>query len=144
VYKAVGLLWIAGFFSLVAAADAQSPSSPAVTTLFDGTYAFVSSAKVNETYYAWGSNRIGQCGDLSPRGPLTIVNGHARYNKQEGTVGPQGEVTMRKEPTPFGKGGGNSGIDVMAIGRIDANGTVRVRRMDYYCSWDLIWQKESK
>jgi hypothetical protein len=104
--KHVVWLWAVGFFGLLAAADAQTPSPPAATTEFDGTYAFVSSAKVNETYYAWGSTRIGQCGDLSPRGPLTIVNGHARYNRQEGTVGPQGELRMRRDPSPLANGAG--------------------------------------
>jgi hypothetical protein len=142
--KHVGWLWIAGFFGLLAAADAQTPSSPAATQ-FDGTYAFVSSAKVNETYTATGTNRIGQCGDLPPRGPLTIENGHARYNLQEGTIGPQGELAMRLAPSPATRHAGASpGIESITSGRIDGNGTVRARRMGYYCSHDLIWQKVPK
>jgi hypothetical protein len=39
-----------GIFRLVVAADAQTPSPPAANTQFDGTYAFVSSTRVNETY----------------------------------------------------------------------------------------------
>jgi hypothetical protein len=41
-------LWLVGFFGLVVAADAQTPSSSAANTQFDGTYAFVSSTRVNE------------------------------------------------------------------------------------------------
>jgi hypothetical protein len=41
-------LWVVGF--LVVATDAQTPSLPAANTQFDGTYAFVSSTRVNETY----------------------------------------------------------------------------------------------
>jgi hypothetical protein len=47
--KRIGWFWIIGFFGLLAAADAQTPSPPAVTTQFDGTYAFVSATKLNET-----------------------------------------------------------------------------------------------
>ena len=137
----IGVLWVVGFCGSLAIANAQTPSPPTTITQFDGTYAFVSSAKVNEIYYAWGSNRIGQCGDLSPPGPLAIVNGHVRYNAQEGIVGPQGELTIRLEPTPFGRGGGNEGIEITSRGRIDANGTVRARRTGYNCRYDLIWQK---
>jgi hypothetical protein len=41
--RQIGLLWIAGGFGLVAAANAQTPSSTAATP-FDGTYRVVSSA----------------------------------------------------------------------------------------------------
>jgi hypothetical protein len=68
------------FSVLLAAADAQTPSPPAVTQ-FDGTYAFVSSTRVNETYAVPGSNRIGQWGRSARaeriRPPLTIANGQA-------------------------------------------------------------------
>jgi hypothetical protein len=47
--KHVGLICLGGFFRLVAAADAQTASPPAASTQFDGTYAFVSSTKMNET-----------------------------------------------------------------------------------------------
>jgi hypothetical protein len=40
----VGLLWTVGFFGLLAAAHAQSPSSSTAGTPFYGTYAFVSAA----------------------------------------------------------------------------------------------------
>jgi hypothetical protein len=145
-HKPIGWLWIAGFFSLVAAANAQTPSSSAAGIKYDGTYAFVSSTKVNETYMTTGTTRIGRCGGLPPRGPLTIVNGHARYNLQEGTVGSQGELAMRfLAPSPFGRCGGCSpGVEIITRGRIDGNGTVRARRIGYYCSHDLVWQKVSK
>lgn len=137
--KRVGWLWVVGIFGLSAAANAQilSPSTPPVTA-FDGTYAFVSSAKVNETY-SWTETHSGsgRCPDLRPRGPLTIVNGHARYNLQEGTVGPQGELVMR---ALILHSGGHS--EIMTFGRIDGNGTVRARRIAYNCSHDLIWQKQ--
>jgi hypothetical protein len=41
-------LWAVGFFGLLAAANAQTPSLPAATTHFDGTYALVSSTKMTE------------------------------------------------------------------------------------------------
>ena len=73
-------LWLVGFFGLVVAADAQTPSSSAANTQFGGTYAFVSSTRVNETYTVTGSNRFGQCGKMRRLGPLTIVNGQARFS----------------------------------------------------------------
>jgi hypothetical protein len=73
-------LWVVGFFGLVVATDAQTPSPPAANTQFDGTYAFVSSTRVNETYTVTGSNRFGQCGKMRRLGPLTIVNGQARFS----------------------------------------------------------------
>lgn len=139
--KHIAWLWIAGLFGLVAAANAQTPSpSTPPATAFDGTYAFVSSAKVNETYTTLGTERLRRCGDLWD-GPLTIANGHARYNKQEGTVGLQGELTMRLDPTPLGKGGGNEGIEITIFGRIDVNGAIRARQTGPNCQYDVIWQK---
>jgi hypothetical protein len=139
--KRIAWLWVVGSFGCSAAAMAQTPPAQLPVTKYDGTYAFISSSKVNETYTTVGAERLGRCGDLPPRGPLTIVNSHARYNKQEGTVGPQGELAMRLDPTPLGKGGGQEGIEVTTSGTIDANGTVRARRTGYYCRYDLIWRK---
>ena len=85
--KWIGWLWIVGLFGLVAAAGAQTPSPPAATTQFDGTYAFVSATKVSETYTTGATEHIIRCGDYTAGGPLTIVNGRAYY---EGTVGSQG------------------------------------------------------
>ena len=51
---------------------------------------------------------MGRCGDIRRMGPLTIAYGQARYSgfgrvtKEgfEGTVGPQGELTMRLADAP--------------------------------------------
>jgi hypothetical protein len=146
--KHIGWLWIVGLFGFVVAADAQTASPPAATMQFDGTYAFVSATKVNETYTTRGSEHPGRCPDLPPRTALTIVNGQVRFNQQEGTVGPNGELSTRRIGTPSGKCGDCNVNAATAerphYGRIDANGTVRVRRMDYYCSWDLIWQRRAQ
>ena len=150
-HKTVGLLWIAGFFGLLAGADAQTASPPAASTQFDGTYTFVSATKLTETYAMRGSNRIGRCGDYSGR-PLSIANGQARYAGFglaaagfEGTVGPQGELAMRLASTPAPRGAGASpGFEITFNGRIDNNGTIRARRMGVLCSYDVIWQKEAK
>jgi hypothetical protein len=48
--RRIGLLWILGFFGLLGAADAQTPSPSTTGEPFDGTYRFVSSSKVNATY----------------------------------------------------------------------------------------------
>jgi hypothetical protein len=139
--KHVGWLWIAGFFGLVAAADAQTPSPPAATTQFDGTYAFVSSTGVNETYRT-PSGRMGQCQEGSAPRPLVIVQGQARLLKYGGTVGPQGELTMRRDPEPAPKAGwGSPGIEITIRGWIDATGTVRARQVGSGCGYELIWQK---
>lgn len=148
----IAWLWIVGFFGLIPAANAQTAAPSAANTLFDGTYAFVSATKLNETYTATRSNRVGRCGDY--RGPpLTIVNGEVRYPTRgrltaagfEGTVGPQGELAMRLAPTPASRGSGASpGVEMIINGKIDSNGTVHARQMGYACSYDLIWQKEPR
>jgi hypothetical protein len=141
--KHIGCLRIVGFFGLVAAANAETPSPPAPTTQFDGTYAFVSATKVNETYFATGTNRIGQCPDRSTPSALIIVNGQARLLKYGGTVGSQGELMMRRDPEPVGRGAGSfPGVDRTIIARTDGNGTVRARQISYLCNYDLVWQKE--
>jgi hypothetical protein len=67
--KDIGWLWIVGFFGLVSAAGAQAPSSPTASTQFDGTYRFVSSVKLNETYTtSRGGERMGQCPDPGKEG----------------------------------------------------------------------------
>src|SRR4051812_7981691 len=102
-------LWVVGFFGLVVATDAQTPSPPAANTQFDGTYAFVASMRVNETYTITGSNRFGQCDKMRRVRPLTLINGQARFscggrgqNLYEGTVSPQGELGMRYAPNSPG------------------------------------------
>lgn len=140
--RAVWLLWIIGLYGSIAAADAQTD------TQFDGTYAFVSATKVNETYRT-ADNRPRQCPEIRKVGPLVIVNGQARYSTSrsdqilnEGTVGLQGELAMRYvEPINLGT---KPGFEIITHGRIDDNGMVRARRMANYCSFDLIWQKAPK
>lgn len=55
--KSVGWAWIVGFLGLLAAADAQTPPPPTSGTQFDGTYVFVSAARVNETYTTTRTHR---------------------------------------------------------------------------------------
>ena len=150
--KAIGFVWIVGSFGCVAAANAQTASPPAASTQFDGTYGFVSATKLTETYATRGSHRVGQCGDYTGR-PLTIANGQARYPGRgrltaagfEGTVGPQGELAMRLAATPATRGAGASpGVEIIINGKIDSNGAVHARQMSYGCSYDLIWQKQSR
>jgi hypothetical protein len=78
--KRVGWVLVVGILGFTAAAMAQTPPAQPLVTKYDGTYAFVSSTKVNETYRTTGTTRIGQCPDLPPRGPFTVVNGHAKFN----------------------------------------------------------------
>ena len=145
---AIGVL-----FGLLSAANAQSQSPLAATTQFDGTYAFVSAMRVNETYTVPGSNRIGQCRGRERenrlRPPLTMANGQAQFtdvgsHQFEGTVSSQGELAMRSS-TSSSKGGWEGvGTKRMIYGRIDGGGTVRGRNIGYYCRYDLIWQKTSR
>jgi hypothetical protein len=146
-------LWVAGFFSLLAAANAQTPSSPTSGTQFDGTYGFVSATRVNENYTTTRTHRVGQCAENLKVGPLTVVNGRAQYSGFgrltaagfEGTVGSQGELAVRLASTPATRGAGASpGVEITTRGRIDSSGTVSARQMGYLCSYDLIWRKESK
>ena len=137
--RRIGLLWIVGFFGLLAAADAQTPSSSTAGAPFDGTYRFVSSAKVNKTYVTRGG-QMGQCPDRSA-GPLTIVMGQARYTSAtgyqlEGTVGSQGELAMRAAGP-----GQSQPIEITVSGRIDGAGTVRARQSSNSCSYDFVWRK---
>ena len=151
--KNVGWLSVAGFFSLLAAADAQNPSSPTPGTQFDGTYGFVSATRVNETYATTRTHRVGQCAERLKVGPLTVVNGRAQYSGFgrlteagfDGTIGSQGELAMRLASTPATRGAGASpGVEITTRGRIDGSGTVSARQMGYLCSYDVIWRKESK
>ena len=72
----IGLLSLVGLLGLLATADAQTPSR------FDGTYRLVSTAKVNQTYTSRGGRML-SCTDRTP-GPLTIVNGQAKYTTETG------------------------------------------------------------
>jgi hypothetical protein len=136
--RRIGLLSIVGFFGLVAAADAQTPS-PTAAALFDCTYRVVSSAKVNNTYTT-KKGQTAQCLDRIP-GPLTIVQGQARYTsatgyRLRGMVGPQGELTMRAAGPGISRP-----IEITVNGRIDGTGTVRARQISNACSYDFVWQK---
>ena len=141
--RQIGLLWIVGFFGLVAAADAQTPSSTAAAP-FDGKYRFVSSARVNQTYIS-RKGVMAQCPSRIP-GSLTIAQGRARYTsgsgyRLRGTVGPQGELEMRaEEPSKWG----TQPIDISVSGTIDGSGTVHVRQLSHSCSYDFVWQKASR
>ena len=140
--RQIGLLWIVGFFGFVAAADAQTPS-PTAGAPFDGTYRFVSSAKVNKLYTT-KKGQTAQCPDRIP-GPLTIVRGQARYSsatgyRLRGRVGPQGELAMRMI-TPPSSGGGYRPFEISVSGNIDGAGTARARQKSNSCSYDFVWQK---
>ena len=125
--RRIGLLSIVGYLGLLAAADAQTPSSTARGP-FDGTYRFVSSAKVNATYVA-RNGRAGPCADRRA-GPLHVAKGRARYTttsgyKLRGTVGPQGELEMQLVAPPNSSNAGSAPIDLAVSGTIDGSGTTR-------------------
>jgi hypothetical protein len=65
-----------------------------------------------------------------------IANHHSHF---EGTIGSQGELVMRAAAVQ-----GGDANDVVASGRIDRDGTVRVRMTGNVCSFDVVWQKEHK
>jgi hypothetical protein len=137
--RQIGLLSIVGFFGLLAAAaDAQTLSSSTAAAPFDGTYRFVSSAKVNQTYSTRGG-QMGRCPDRMP-GPLTIAQGQARYTSAtgrqfDGTVGSQGDFAMRlAEPNVS---------EMHVSGRIDGTGRIHARQRGNSCSYDFVWQKQS-
>jgi hypothetical protein len=130
------------FFAGLATANAQVP---APSNAFDGTYRFVSSANVNETYTA----RNGQMGRCPARraGPLHVANSTARYTtttgyKFRGTVGPQGELVMRVL-APNNSGGAQP-LDMNVNGTIDATGAAHARQTSNSCSYDFVWQKASR
>jgi hypothetical protein len=68
--RQIGLLSMIGFFGLLAAANAQAPSSSSAGASFDGTYRPVSSTKVNDMYTSY-NGQMGRCPDRKP-GPLHI------------------------------------------------------------------------
>jgi hypothetical protein len=101
---------------------------------------------VNETYTTF-LNRLGQCPDPGPkrRRALTIVNGAAQWTdlrgrQFEGTVLPTGQLRMHwMEPSRYAYS-----HEAMVQGMIDGNGTVHARISSRTCSYDYIWQKETK
>lgn len=141
----IGWLGIVGFFGVLAAANAQTP--PPATAgggTFDGRYALVSAAKVNQTYTTRGG-QLGQCPDRAA-GPLTITRGQARYtsatgNHLTGTVGSQGELALRVI-TPPNSGGSFRPVEVNVRGSVDNSGTVHARQIGNSCSYDFVWQKQ--
>jgi hypothetical protein len=138
--RQIGLLSIVGFFGLLAAADAQSLSALPAGTAFDGTYRFVSSTKVTQTYTSPNGGML-PCPDRIP-GPLTIAQGQAQYttasgNRLEGTVGQQGELEMRVMEV-----GGSRPMELRTSNaEINSAGTVRARQVGGACSYDFVWQK---
>ena len=137
--RQIGLLSIIGFFGLLGTADAQTVSALTAGPAFDGTYQAVASAKVNQMYIEQKGNML-PCPERMP-GPLTIVQGQARYTDAsgdpvDGTVGPQGELAMGvAEP------GGARAMELAVRGSIAANGTVHARQEGNSCSYDFVWQK---
>jgi hypothetical protein len=139
--RQIGLLSVAGFFGLIAAANAQTAPPGTTGTAFDGTYKFVSSTKVNEMYTSYNGHS-GMCPDRKP-GTLHIVGGRVHYTAATGyrfggTVGSQGELTMRSEMV-----GGSRPARMQASGAIDGSGVVHVRQMGSSCSYDFVWQRRS-
>jgi hypothetical protein len=126
----IGLLSIAGFLGLLAAAEAALP--------FDGIYQFYSAAKVSETSVR--KRDMGVCPDRQPS-PLVVVDGLARYTTEtgrnlEGQVAQNGVFEMR-----FINPDGTAPMHV--VGTIDGNDIVRVRQKGNSCSYDFVWQKQS-
>lgn len=112
---------------------------------FDGTYAFVSATKVNETYMTMPTEHLLPCPNRQVPSSLIIFNGQARLLAFGGTVGPSGELEMRRDPEPLGRAAGAfPGIEVIMHGRIDGRGILRVRQVSKSCGYDLLWQKVSK
>jgi hypothetical protein len=133
--RAPHVLLIVVLFCLPAVAHAQS----AAGARFDGTYRFVSSAKVTQTYTDKGGMSA-PCPDRAS-GPLTIARGQAHYTSEtgrelNGTVGLQGELVMRAvEP------GSSRPVELRVNGTVDAAGTARARQLGFGCSYDFVWQK---
>jgi hypothetical protein len=137
--KQIGLLFTVGFFGLLTAANAQTAPSATTGATFDGTYRLVSSTNVNDMYTSYNGHSA-MCPHRKP-GPLHIVGGRAHYTtptgyRLGGTVGPQGELTLRSEMV-----GGSRPAQMQASGTIDASGTAHVRQMGSSCSYDFVWQK---
>jgi hypothetical protein len=114
----------------------QSVSFPIPSTRFDGTYAVVSSTKVNETHVNRATGQTDQCPERPERrgGTLKIFNGQAHLPNFEGTVGSHGELAMIRV----------SRVEGTVSGAIDRDGTVKARRTVGDCSYDTVWQKDSK
>ncbi|MGH7117113.1 MAG: hypothetical protein ACREE9_21780 [Stellaceae bacterium] len=144
--KSIGWLCAAGYFGLLAVANAQTPPAATAAAASDGTYAFVSSAKVNQTYRSRGG-QLFQCPPLSV-GPLSVAQGRASYttatgHQLTGTVGPQGQLSMGSLAAPS-SGGGYRPVETNVSGSIAASGYARARQIGNSCSYEFIWQKEAR
>jgi hypothetical protein len=140
----IRVLGVVGFFGLLATTNAQTPSPPAPGASFDGTYRFVSSAKVNPTYTT-RNGQMGFCPDRRP-GPLHVAKDRVRYTaatgyRLTGTVGPQGELAMRVIAPSNSSNAGSRFLDLTANGQIDGAGMARARQLGGSCSYDFVWQK---
>ncbi len=138
----VGWLWIAGFLAVAATASMQTSTPAAAAGPFDGTYHVVSSTRVYQTYTS-KTGQMGQCPDRAP-GPLTIHNSKVRYTTEtghrlKGTVGPQGDLTMGMQAP-----GGGTPISLNLSGGVDGSGTVHARQTSNSCSYDFVWQKQTR
>jgi hypothetical protein len=138
--KHIALLSTVAFVGLIAAADAQT-APPATGATYDGKYRLVSSANVNEMYTSYNGHSA-MCPHRKP-GPLHIEGGRAHYMtatgyRLGGTVGPQGELTMRSEMVASSRP-----ARIQASGTVDGSGTARVRQKASACSYDFVWQKQS-
>jgi hypothetical protein len=135
------------FLRFVYAATAQTQSCSTVGAAFDGTYEFVSSTKLVETYIATGTSRMMQCAD-GMAGPLTIVSGQPRFSLSVpgkpaefgGMVGSQGKLAMRSALPNIGA----RPTERMLRGRIDGTGTVRAQLSGLNCNYGFIWRKVAK
>ena len=136
--KSIGWLAIGGIFSFVAAAEAQTLALSPATTAFDGTYPFVSSTPAPPVNARCGNDIRGPLVAAQGRAEFTNLLGH--HSHFEGTIGSQGELVMRAAAVQ----GGDAGMDIVASGRIDRDGTVRVRMTGSVCSYDVVWQKEHR
>ena len=135
----IGLLSAVSILGLIAAAHAQTASPAPVAPGFDGTYRVVSSTPASRMYTAV-NGQMGICPNRRPS-QLHIVRGQAHYTtatgyRLGGTVGPQGELTMRSEMV-----GSSRPTRLQASGTIDTNGTVHVHQQGSSCSYDFVWQK---
>ena len=66
---------------------------------------------------------------------------HSATGRQlEGTVGPQGELTMRLIAPP-NSGGGYRPVELVVSGLVDGAGMARARQLSNSCSYDFIWRK---
>jgi hypothetical protein len=144
--RSIGLLGIVGFIGALAAVNVQAQPASTAGTAFDGTYRFVSSARVNQTYTT-RNGRTGPCPDRRT-GPLHIANGLVRYTtttgyKLRGTVGPQGELALNIVAPSNSSNAGSQALNINLGGNIDNTGTVRARQTSNSCSYDFVWQKQT-